>query len=651
MWESKQAGFTLLEVLIVLFIMGLLAAMAWSGMGLLDESQKRKITLERMEMIRTAIMGPQGIYDAGGRRVVGGYVGDMKKFPDLWEGRAEIRPDFSGNGWPSPDPGLGQAPSYILDPARVFFRPSGTFVSGQWQRHRPFRKLFDDAVSNIDHTGGLETENEGQPRGLWTRFTEDLARDLPDHPAPGETEGPEWKGPYLRPPADQATKDADHYAASDADYAELEPRWRSSLSYETWEEGDYAPLNALGEGYDDKEKFRLLNTDGCLADGWGRAFRFFITADKDRPGSTIFWIISEGPDYDGRYPAKGTCNVRVWTPDPEDTMGKNYDETLPENRDNIIMKIYSHEFETVFRDQQTEKEKTTRTLLGRVKNALTGEAPLGRNSGYTGSLGALPTLFQWETDRWDNEAAVPYTKGQPRGLWTRTPNAMDPLDNLALETWGMGWRTAYIQTPDGTGADEMLRDAWGRELLFFHDAGANAMMALSAGADGVYVFGDPANLIEAMDISIYNPLAPENLDNIYIAVRDHEFSPGYLNIENITVFNAAAGITKARLFRGEGVAASQVRIASVLTDEDADGSVDDWSTGSAGFPCYLYHGASADAILTGPRHLVIWNDTNGDNEPDSGELAHTLILNITAEPGANTIPEIKVNSAGFTSLP
>lgn len=161
----NSRGFALLEVLIVLFILGLLAAMAWSGMGLLDDSQRRKITLEKMEMIRTAIMGPQGIYDAGGRRVLGGYVGDMKKFPDLWEARAEIRPDFSGNGWPDPDPGLGQAPSYILDPARVYFRPSGAFVSGQWQRHRPYRKLFDDAVNNIDHTGGLETENEGQPRG------------------------------------------------------------------------------------------------------------------------------------------------------------------------------------------------------------------------------------------------------------------------------------------------------------------------------------------------------------------------------------------------------------------------------------------------------------------------------------------------------
>nr|NJM04257.1 hypothetical protein [Desulfobacula sp.] len=146
-------------------------------------------------------------------------------------------------------------------------------------------------------------------------------------------------------------------------------------------------MGGLGEGYDDKEKFRLLNTDGSLTDGWGRALRFFITADRDRPGSAIFWILSEGPDFDGRYPAKGTCNVTVWTPDPEDTMGKNYDETLPENKDNIIMKIYSHEFETVFQDQQAEKEKATQALLDRIKKALIGEAPLGRNSGIPAALG------------------------------------------------------------------------------------------------------------------------------------------------------------------------------------------------------------------------------------------------------------------------
>nr|NJM04258.1 hypothetical protein [Desulfobacula sp.] len=182
----------------------------------------------------------------------------------------------------------------------------------------------------------------------------------------------------------------------------------------------------------------------------------------------------------------------------------------------------------------------------------------------------------------------------------------------------MGWRTTYIQAPAGTGAEEVLRDAWGRELLFFHDTAANAMMALSAGADGACVFGDPANLIEAMDISAYNPLAPENLDNLYITIQAHEFSPGHLNIENITVFNATAGVTKARLFGGGSTIASQVRISAALTDEDADGSLDDWSAGSAGFPAYLYHGASAEAVLTGPRYLVIWNDTNGDNVPDTG---------------------------------
>ncbi|MBU1195051.1 MAG: prepilin-type N-terminal cleavage/methylation domain-containing protein [Proteobacteria bacterium] len=651
--KANPKGFTLLEVLIVLFILGLLATMAWSGMGLLDDGHRKKITLERMEIIRTAIMGPQGIYDAGGRRVIGGYVGDMKKFPDLWEARAEIRPDFSGSGWPNPDPGLGQSPSWILDPARVFFRPSGAFVAGQWQWHRPYRKLFDDAVNNMDHTGGLETENEGQPRGLWTRFVEDLPFDLPGHPAPGDIEGSEWKGPYLRPPVDQTIADAGHYAASDAEYEELEPRWRSSLSRETWEEGDYAPLGALGEGYDEKEKFRLLNTDGCLADGWGRALRFFITADKDRPGSTIFWIISEGPDFDGRYPAKGTCNVTVWTPDPSDTMGRNYDETLPENQDNIIMKIYSHEFETVFQDQQAQREKETRDLLSLVKKALSGDSPLGRNHGYTGSLGVFPDLYQWETDYWDNEAGagVPYTKGQPRGLWTRTPNTMDSSDDIAPQAWGVGWRTACIKAPGGTGPDEIFKDAWGRELLFFHDAAANALMVLSPGADGIYDFGDPANPAEAVDISTYTPLAPENMDNIYFVVHAHEFFPGYLNIENITVFNATAGITKARLFQDQGAAASQVRISAALTDEDADGTADDWSTGSAGVPAYLYHDASAESIITGPRSLVIWNDTNGDNAPDSGEPAHILILNITAEPGSNTIPDIRVNSAVFIPIP
>ena len=69
-----------------------------------------------------------------------------------------------------------------------------------------------------------------------------------------------------------------------------------------------------------KRPSALLQTEGRLTDGWGRALRFFITSDPNHAGSTIFWILSEGPDGAGTYPAKGTCGAHVWTVDAADIM-------------------------------------------------------------------------------------------------------------------------------------------------------------------------------------------------------------------------------------------------------------------------------------------------------------------------------------------
>lgn len=267
-----QRAFTLLELLIVLVILGIIAAMAWPALGILDDRARENITREKMEVIRRAIVGDPDRFDADGRRIIGGYVGDMEKWPDLWEAKAEKMPNCMGV---PPNP-----------PWTFGYRPFGHFEGKKWKWDHPFRKVLDYA-DHRDHIGGLETENEGQPRGLWTQYLE-------EHPTspPGEMEGAGWKGPYLVPPADEKPSDSQHWAETDDEYDSyngitgLEPKWEPGPSEETWEDGDYNA--ALGEHYDEKESFRLLQTNGRLSDVWGRVFRFFITADRDRAGSTIF---------------------------------------------------------------------------------------------------------------------------------------------------------------------------------------------------------------------------------------------------------------------------------------------------------------------------------------------------------------------------
>jgi len=650
---SGQGGFTLLEVLIVVFILGLLTAMVIPGLNQLDHRERTRITRERMELIRRAILGPEDRFDSAGRPLVGGYVGDMGAWPDLWEARAELQPTFAGTGWENPaalSTGLGQGPDYDMDPAKVFYRPSGSFAGGSWKWHRPYRRLRDDATNHYDHIGGLETENEGQPRGLWTRYPEELPFDLSDdYLAPGFDLGDNWKGPYLAPPLPQKGGGGQHLARSDADYAALEPIAGS------WEDGDYNPVGGLGERFDDKEAFRLLQTDGRLADGWGRAFRFFITEDTAHPDETIFWIVSEGPDGAGFYPTKGSYSGG-WSDDPDDTMAKNYDASHPLNRDNMVMKLYSRDWKGVFAAQDADRAEQTRRLLERIRVALVGDSPRGRNHGFTGDLGRWPKLFRWDGGAWDGEEAAdtPYTKGQPRELWTRTPYSSDLSNKVDDSKWGFGWRHAYLGAPQGgPGENEVLRDAWGRELLFFK-GGDDALLILSRGKDGKYSFdAEPDNYTEALNVGAYDPAAADNEDNLHLVVRASDWRSGYFRLDQLIVLNATVGVTKCRFFRDGGAPlAGDLLTALVLTDEDGDGLPNDWVAGSGpANPAFNFDDTTTQKVFTGARYLVCWNDTDGNEEIDSGEPHLPFIFNVIAGAGSGQFGNLTINSADFRSAP
>jgi prepilin-type N-terminal cleavage/methylation domain-containing protein len=674
-------GFTLLEVLIVLFILGMIALMAWPALGILDDRAREELTCERMEVIRRAIVGDPDRFDENGRRIIGGYVGDMEKWPDLWEAKAEVvppavtPPDCVFNCKEDEECPDGESFSFG-------FRPAGKFVEKRWKWCRPFRKVFDGVD---DHIGGLETENEGQPRGLWTR-------DLNEHPTPADmiAESANWKGPYMAPPMDECLKDSDHWAETCDEYYNLEPTDTWHLEGDppeckratTSEDGDYP-----AEHYDEKESFRLLQTDGRLADGWGRALRFFITADQDRPGSTIFWIISEGPDKEGTYPAKGTFGGG-WSSVPDDIMSKAYDEDDEYNKDNIVMKIYSHEWEAIFEEINKKKKMETEALFLRIKRAILGLSPGGMNDGFTGDVCRWPKLFRWEDngtpadptdDYWDDEDGTPvsYTKGQLRELWTRTPNSGDTGDNVDEPAWahaGIGWRGEYLQTPWGINGEQFIRDGWDREVLFFKDDANDAIMILSRGVDGKFDFFDtdtlpegapdgtndylePASFTEAIDVVTYDPndAGGYNADNIVLIVRESDRYPGFFTLNKFTVLNATSGITKACLFYDDG--STDIKVAGTdgsMIDADSDGTADDWELGADPPPPYAfnYTDIPVDKIKTGARYLVFWNDADGNDTIDMGENQYTAIYNIITSNSMEPRDDITLDaSVDFSAAP
>lgn len=213
----------------------------------------------------------------------------------------------------------------------------------------------------------------------------------------------------------------------------------------------------------------MRQTAGRLADAWGRSLLFFYVApDGAHHGEatvqTTVYIVSEGPDLHGSWPA--------------------YRMDTRENADNLVLVITPQEWRDDFREAET------RRLLQAAADALVGRwGPVDRLGrplfgGFIGDQGRWPELFVWQggTAPWVTaEVYETVYSGQPRGLWTRDtngdgtvaeppvpPDLRLPPDPSAAGSvlLGFGWRGPYLPRPEGTGEQEVLRDAWGVPLEF-----------------------------------------------------------------------------------------------------------------------------------------------------------------------------------------
>ncbi|MEW5953474.1 MAG: type II secretion system protein [Bacillota bacterium] len=160
-WSNhRRGGFTLLEVIIIIGMMGFLAAMIVPFVGHLDNKQRIKATRERLEAVRTAIVGPQNTYDERGLRVVRGYAGDMDALPKLYR--------FDWNA-----------------------------TDNCWDKPAPAAVPYDEVYNGGDRD---DFTYIGQPLGLWEKFEDDTGVEWDDL----------WKGPYLGyPKALYANRDKD----------------------------------------------------------------------------------------------------------------------------------------------------------------------------------------------------------------------------------------------------------------------------------------------------------------------------------------------------------------------------------------------------------------------------------------------------------
>ncbi|RJQ29742.1 MAG: hypothetical protein C4589_04585 [Peptococcaceae bacterium] len=410
--KLNEKGFTFLEIIIIIAILGFLTAMAVPFAGRLAAAERVDNTQKRLENIRTAILGTPDAFDAEGRRVLRGYLGDMGRLPALYR-----------SGWNDEEKRWEWSTLDLDDPE---YGPADLEYAGR----------------------GL-----GQPRGLWEKAPAQ-EKVMPNATVkPAVDLGERWHGPYLNYPKDEFTANAEHL------------RWTESPATQAQR--------------DENREFEMRQTEGKLADSWGRSLLFYYLDADGNPlaepdaGATLY-VVSEGPDKKSSHPA--------------------YSQELDYNQDNLVLVITPDQWH-----DNARKEKTL-SIMEEIRDAIAGSGdPTARASiNYVNDQGDWPYLYEWDGGAWVDAAAVSgWVYGHPRGLWTPDPDG-DGADDLPVPEAvyqsvypglrGFGWRGPYYPPPAGEGENNVLRDAWGTPLQFVHPDEENpaTFEIISAGPDGSF---------------------------------------------------------------------------------------------------------------------------------------------------------------------
>lgn len=165
---GKEEGFTLIEVLLVVIIIGIMAAVAFKSMGVALDNSRWDATTQEMEKLTWAIAGNPDLF-ANGIRADFGYVGDVGSLPPnldalvanpggyaTWKG-PYIQTDFTQNPNDYKTDAWGNLYTYA---AGVTITSSG---SGGNTITKKFANVNADLTSNT--VQGIVTDGQGNSPG------------------------------------------------------------------------------------------------------------------------------------------------------------------------------------------------------------------------------------------------------------------------------------------------------------------------------------------------------------------------------------------------------------------------------------------------------------------------------------------------------
>lgn len=492
-----------MEVIIVLSVLAMFAAMAVPLAGRLEARGRVRETERRLELVREAMLGARGAAFAGGGRALAGYAGDLGGLPPL--------------------------------------------------RRSVWDTVYQRWVWDVVFAGETEAQNYwasgmGQPRNLWAPLPPLLPGGAPNPLAA------RWKGPYLHEPRDEFPANAEHLRwTRDDQLAGLTLAQRRTAEEANREIGMRQTAGRLADAWGRSLLFFYVPSGPVGTES-------FLPATVQ----TTVYVVSEGPDlhssplapaYQLTEPENRDNLVLVITP-------QEWRDEFREAETRRLLQAAADALAGRF----GAVDRLGRPVFGGFIGDQ-GRWPDLFVWQMAPAPGWRPVTGHWQQDAQGNPVWVPpetmdlvagAVYGQPRGLWTRVaagnkngaavelPLPPDPrvAGNVPL---GFGWRGSYLPRPEGTGEAEALRDAWGVPLEFrLSHADApdpppeQTLTIISAGQDGMLDTADDLREVAPRHWDVHRPgtTPPETIftlegtvvnetgSNLWLRVRLHA-SPAY----------------------------------------------------------------------------------------------------------------------------
>ncbi|MEE9441915.1 MAG: prepilin-type N-terminal cleavage/methylation domain-containing protein [candidate division Zixibacteria bacterium] len=173
----KQTGFTLIEVLMVVIVIGIVAAVAIQSMTVSVDDARRAATMREIEMLADAIVGNSEI-SQNGHRSDFGYVGDIGAFPPNLQALYENPGGYATWNGPYISPGFIQdSLGFKFDEwGDAYIYGSGVSISSSGNGN-PINKRIARAISDYllnSFTGYINDDSGDDPDSALTNSVEIL---------------------------------------------------------------------------------------------------------------------------------------------------------------------------------------------------------------------------------------------------------------------------------------------------------------------------------------------------------------------------------------------------------------------------------------------------------------------------------------------